>query len=157
MAVRLGVEPQLKKYIKLVLRAFNGECNALISRVKRNNINQVKKRVIKAYGTINKLGESQTVDISDEYLDLKLKEIILEHEYQVKRQNEKEEMRAIQEELREEEKARREFEQAQRQAEKEEETFQKALLKARKEVEKATGELQKELNYKILLLEQELL
>lgn len=66
-------------------------------------------------------------------------------------------MRAIQEELREEEKARREFEQAQKQAEKEEETYQKALLKARKEVEKATGELQEELNSKILILEQELL
>jgi hypothetical protein len=146
-----------KRYIKLALRAFNGECNALISKVKWNNINQVKERIRKAYETINKLGESQTVEISSKYLDLKLKEIILEHEYQVKKQNEKEAMRAIQEELREEEKARREFEQVQRQAEKEEETFQKALLKARKEVEKASGDLQEQLNSKIILLEQELL
>jgi hypothetical protein len=146
-----------KRFIKLVLRAFNGECNALISKVKWNNINQIKERIQKSYETLNKLGESSAVHLSYEYLDLKLKEITLEYEYQVKRQDEKEAMRAIQEELREEEKARREFEQAQRQAEKEEETFQRALLKARKEVEKATGELQEHLNAKILLLEQELL
>lgn len=146
-----------KRFIKLVLRAFNGECNALIAKVKWNNINQIKDRIQKSYETLNKLGESYAVHLSYEYLDLKLKEITLEYEYQVKRQEEKEAMRAIQEELREEEKARREFEQAQRQAEKEEETFQRALLKARKEVEKATGEVQEQLNAKILLLEQELL
>jgi len=146
-----------KRFIKLVLRAFNGECGTLIAKVKWNNINQIKERVQKSYETLNKLGESQSVSLSYKYLDLKLKEITLEYEYQAKRQAEKEEMRAIQEELREEEKARREFEQAQRQAEKEEETFQRALLKARKEVEKATGELQEQLNSKILVLEQELL
>lgn len=146
-----------KRFIKLVLRAFNGECNASIAKVKWNNINQIKERIQKSYETLNKLGESSAVYLSYEYLDLKLKEITLEYEYQVKRQEEKEAMRAIQEELREEEKARREFEQAQKQAEKEEETFQRALLKARKEVEKATGELQEQLNAKILVLEKELL
>ncbi|TPG41836.1 DUF4041 domain-containing protein [Flavobacterium pectinovorum] len=146
-----------KKFIKLILRAFNGECNAQIGKVKWNNINQMKERIHKSYETLNKLGEGSAVRISHEYLELKIKEITLEYEFQVKRQEEKEEMRAIQEELREEEKARREFEQAQKQAEKEEETYQKALLKARKEVEKATGELQEELNSKILILEQELL
>lgn len=146
-----------KKYIKLILRAFNGECNALISKVKWNNVNQMKERIHKSYDTLNKLGDGYSVRISYEYLELKIKEITLEYEFQLKRQEEKEEMRAIQEELREEEKARREFEQAQRQAEKEEETYQKALLKARKEIEKATGELQEELKSKILILEQELL
>jgi hypothetical protein len=146
-----------KKYIKLVLRAFNGECNSQIAKVKWNNVNQMKERIRKSYETLNKLGDGYSVSISYEFLELKLKEITLEYEFQVKRQEEKEEMRAIQEELREEEKARREFEQAQKQAEKEEETYQRALLKARQEVEKATGELQEELNSKILILEQELL
>ncbi|TAE62258.1 MAG: DUF4041 domain-containing protein [Flavobacteriia bacterium] len=146
-----------KKYIKLVLRAFNGECNSQIAKVKWNNVNQMKERIRKSYETLNKLGDGYSVNISYEFLELKLKEITLEYEFQVKRQEEKEEMRAIQEELREEEKARREFEQAQKQAEKEEETYQRALLKARQEVEKATGELQEELNSKILILEQELL
>lgn len=145
-----------KKFIKLILRAFNGECNAQIGKVKWNNVNQMKERIYKSFETLNKLGEGNAVVISTEYLELKIKELILEYEFQVKRQEEKEEMRAIQEELREEEKARREFEQAQKQAEKEEETYEKALLKARKEIEQATGELQNELKSKILMLEQEL-
>lgn len=107
-----------KRYIKLTLRAFNGECESLIAKVKWNNVNQMKERIKKSFETINKIGESQTVTIQPEYLDLKLKELTLEYEYQLKKQKEKEELRAAQEALREEEKARREFEQAQKEAEK---------------------------------------
>lgn len=74
----------------------------------------------------------------------------------MKKQQEKEAMRAIQEELREEEKARREFEQAQREAEKEEAIYQKALDKARKEIELASGEKQDKLKFQIEKLELEL-
>jgi hypothetical protein len=145
-----------KRFIKLMLRAFNGECDALIAKVKWNNIGQMQERIRKSFEAINKLGESQKTYIENDYKDLKLKELILEHEYQLKRQKEKEELRAAQEELREEEKARREFEQAQKQAEKEEANYEKALEKARKEVEEATGEKQQKLQMKIELLEQEL-
>ena len=124
----------VKVYKKLMLRAFNGECDVLIAKVKWNNINQMKERMQKLFDAINKLGQGFQVYLNNQYLDLKQKELILEHEYQTKRQQEKEEMRAIQEELREEEKAKREFEQAQREAEKEEVNYQKALDKARKKL-----------------------
>jgi len=145
-----------KRYIKLALRAFNGECDSLIAKVKWNNVNQIKERIVKTFETINKLGESQTVSIQKEYLDLKLKELALEYEYQLKRQKEKEELRRAQEELREEEKAKREYEQAQREAEKEEATYQKALEKAKKEIDETTGESHEKLLAQIEKLEQEL-
>jgi hypothetical protein len=145
-----------KRYIKLTLRAFNGECDSLIAKVKWNNVNQMKVRITKSFETINKIGESQTVSIQKEYLDLKIKELVLEYEYQQKRQREKEELRAAQEELREEEKARREFEQAQKEAEKEETNYQKALEKARKEIQSTTGEKHDKLLEQITKLEQEL-
>lgn len=145
-----------KRYIKLTLRAFNGECDSLIAKVKWNNVNQMRERIKKSFETINKLGESQTVSIQYGYLDLKLKELNLEYEYQQKRQKEKEELRAAQEAMREEEKARREFEQAQKEAEKEESTYQKALEKARKEIEQVTGEKHDKLQAQIEKLEQEL-
>lgn len=145
-----------KRYIKLTLRAFNGECESLIAKVKWNNVNQMQERIKKSFDTINKIGESQTVSIQPEYLDLKIKELQLEYEFQLKRQKEKEELRAVQEELREEEKARREFEQAQKEAEKEEDTYQKALDKARKEFELTTGEKHAKLQAQIEKLEQEL-
>jgi hypothetical protein len=146
----------VNRYKKLMLRAFNGECDVLIAKVKWNNINQMKERMQKLFDAINKLGEGFNVYLSSQYLDLKRKELILEHEYQTKRQQEKEAMRAIQEELREEEKAKREFEQAQKEAEKEEATYQKALDKARKEMELATGEKHDKLQSQIQKLEQEL-
>jgi len=146
----------VKVYKKLMLRAFNGESDVLISKVKWNNVNQMKERMQKLFDAINKLGEGFQVYINKQYLDLKQKELILEFEYQSKRQQEKEEMRAIQEELREEEKAKREFEQAQREAEKEEATYQKALDKARKEYEASTGEKHDKLQAQIEKLEQEL-
>ncbi|WP_375443499.1 DUF4041 domain-containing protein [uncultured Fibrella sp.] len=147
----------IKVYKKLMLRAFNGECDALIAKVKWNNVNQMKERMVKLFESINKLGSGFTVSITSQYLELKQKELILEHEYQLKRQQEKEELRAIQEELREEEKARREFEQAQREAEKEESNYEKALDKARREIELATGDKHDKLQAQIERLEAELL
>jgi hypothetical protein len=145
-----------KRYIKLTLRAFNGECESLIAKVKWNNVNQMQERIKKSFETINKIGESQTVTIQSAYLDLKIKELVLEYEYQLKRQKEKEALRAAQEELREEEKARREFEQAQKDAEKEEANYEKALEKARKEIGLATGDKHDKLQAQIAKLEQEL-
>lgn len=146
----------VKVYKKLMLRAFNGECDVLISKVKWNNVNQMKERMQKLFDAINKLGQGFQVYLNGQYLDLKRKELILEHEYQSKRQQEKEELKAIQEELREEEKAKREFEQVQRESEKEEVTYQKALDKARKEYEASTGEKHEKLQVQIEKLEQEL-
>ena len=145
-----------KRNIKLVLRAFNGECNAQIAKVKWNNVNQIQERIKKSFEAINKLGKSSTISIQEEYLDLKIKELTLEHEFQLKKQREKEELRAIQEQIREEEKAKREFEKAQKDAEKEEKNYQTALDKARKEIAELTGDKHDKLQAQIEKLELEL-
>ena len=44
----------VKVYKKLMLRAFNGECDVLISKVKWNNVNQMKERMQKLFDAINK-------------------------------------------------------------------------------------------------------
>lgn len=145
-----------KRLIKLVLRAFNGECDSFIAKVKWNNVSQMRERIRKAYESINKLSEGNAITISKGYLDLKINELNLEYEYQAKKQEEKEKMRAIQEELREEEKAKREFEKAQRDAEKEEAIFQKALDKIKKDMGYADPEMQEKMQQQINLLETEL-
>ncbi|MBL0883441.1 MAG: DUF4041 domain-containing protein, partial [Chitinophagaceae bacterium] len=109
----------VKVYKKLMLRAFNGECDVLISKVKWNNVNQMKERMHKLFDGINKLGKGFQVYIDSEYLYLKEKELILEYEYQAKKQKKKKEMRAIQKELRAEQKSKREFEKEKREARKE--------------------------------------
>ena len=129
----------IKQNIKLVLRAFNGECEAACVDVSWNNITKMEERIKKSAESINKASEVLHVTITNEYLKLKLDELRLAHEYEEKKHQEREEQRRIREQIREEERAQREFEKAQQEAEEEEARYQKALAKARQEAAEATG------------------
>lgn len=129
-----------RKAIKLTLRAFNGECDSLIAKVKWNNIDQYEKRIEKTFDAINKLNSSQNIDIQFDFLQLKIDELRLTHEFELKKYEEKEEQRRIREQMREEEKASRDFEKAQKEAEKEEKLLQQAMKKAQEEISKVSEE-----------------
>lgn len=146
----------ITKGVKLTLRAFNGECDSAIAKVKWNNINAMEKRIEKSFEMINKLNVTNNIIIDDMYLKCKLDELWLTHEYREKQHDEKEEQKAIREQMREEEKAQKEFEKAQKEAEKEEANYQKALDKARKELSNANHEELSELESKIKQLEEQL-
>lgn len=145
-----------KHYSKLMLRAFNGECNATIAKVRWNNIGNMEARIEKAYEAINKFGDTLQISVTKEYFDLKLQELRLEFELQEKLYQEKEEQRKIREQMREEEKAQREIEKARKEAEEEEERNEKALQKAKAEIEKAQGKELELLTEKIKRLEENL-
>lgn len=135
--------------LKLMLRAFNGEADAAIAKVKFNNVITMEKRMKKAFEVINKLNEVNCCTISREYLNLKLEELYLNYEMAKKIEEEKEEQRMIREQMREEEKAQKELEKAQLEAQKEEERARKALEKAEEKLSKAHGLELEELNSKI--------
>jgi len=149
-------EVMTRRYINLTLRAFNGECDSLIAKVKWNNVKRFEERIKKTFNAINKLGKSNDVYITDEYLDLKLDELHLAYELAHKKQEEKEEQRQIREEQREEERAQREFERAKKEAELEERRFQKALERAEKELGYVSGEELDNLNNQIRQLKENL-
>ena len=142
-----------KKSIQLTLRAFNGECDALVSKVNWNNHETYTDRITRAFEGINKLNKSNDIEITPQFRYQKYKELDLTYEYQLKLHEEKEEQRRIREEMREEEKARKEIEKAQKDAEKEEERYEKALEKARKELDSADGEKMSKLNEEISKLQ----
>jgi hypothetical protein len=144
------------QYKKLMLFAFNGECDALITRVKWNNAEKTKERIKKAFEAINKLGASHQIEITKEFLVLKQEELSLTYEHEQKKYEEKEEQRLLREQMREEEKAQREFERAQAEAEEEELRYEKALEKARKELLLAAGANVDVLQDKIKVLEVQL-
>lgn len=129
-----------RKAIKLTLRAFNGECDSLIAKVKWNNIEQYEQRIENTFDAINKLNSSQDIRIGKNFLQLKIDELRLTHEYELKKYEEKEEQRRIRELMREEEKAQRDFEKAQKEAEKEEKLILQAMKKAQDEIAKASEE-----------------
>lgn len=146
----------VKQQKKLMLRAFNGECDSFISEVDWNNVVKMQIRIEKSFEAINKIYESQGIKITEEYKQLKINELQYTYEYKQKRHEEKEEQRAIRKQMREEEKARREIEGAMIKAQKEEERYQKALDKARKEVSHTTGTELYKLRIKITELESRL-
>lgn len=154
---RVRGEAMTKLYKKLLLRAFNGESDVIIAKVRWNNINQSIEKIKYSHSALNRLGEKWTTYITDEYLNLKLEELRLEHEFREKVRREKEELRASNALLREEEFAQREYERALKEAEKEEAIYQKALDKARSEVTHVTGVDQTNLLEQIKRLELELI
>ena len=80
----------VKDMQKLLLRAFNNECDAAINKVKYNNYEQSKNRITKSEAAISKLGEIMNISITHDYFCSKLTELSLAFEYQQKKQQEKE-------------------------------------------------------------------
>jgi hypothetical protein len=145
------------QYKKLMLYAFNGECDSVISKAKWNNATKSRERISKAFATINKLGITHHVEITSEFLNVKLEEFFLTFEYEQKKYFEKEEQRRIREQMREEEKAQRDLERAEKEAAEEESRYQKALHRAKQELETSTGAVNVEvLKSQITVLENKL-
>ena len=95
--------------MKMVLLAFNSECDALIHKVKFNNIERIESQILKAADRINRLNQRNRISITNQYQGLKLEELHLCYEYEVKKQEEKEEIRRIREQDREEKKLQKEM------------------------------------------------
>lgn len=129
--------------IKLVLRCFNNECDSCVANVKFNNIENFEKRIDTSFDILNKLGSIMQVSLSYNYKQLKLKELYLAHEYQLKKQAEKEEQRAIREQMREEARLQKEIEDARKIVEKEKRHYVSAIEKSMKQLENCTNEQQR--------------
>ena len=83
-------ERMIKKQVKIMLRAFNGECAATVARVNWNNLTHMIARIQKSFEAINSLGAVVNARISNSYLELCLAELKLTNEYEMKKQEEKE-------------------------------------------------------------------
>lgn len=142
--------------IRLTARAFNNECEAAIANCTWKNANKMEARINKAFEAINKLNESNTIIISNKYLQFKIEELRLTHEYKEKKQREKEEQAEIKAQMREEAKVEAEFKKAEQEAIREEARFSKALVTARKELESANDETRTKLEEQIAQLQADL-
>lgn len=123
----------VKDMQKLLLRAFNIECDELISKVKFSNIQSVEKRMRTSRDSISKLGTIASIKITAEYLDLKMQELHLAYEYAIKKQEEKEELKRIRVEQREQAKLEKEIESARKKLEKEQSHCQNELVRMLKQ------------------------
>ena len=114
---------------KLLLRAFNNECDDIISRVKYTNFDASLDRIYKSAETISKLGTVMNISINNKYLNLKVKELRLAFEYQQKKQEEKDALKAARAEQREQAKIQKELDEQRKKIEKEQTHYQTAFEK----------------------------
>ena len=125
-----GSSSQGKKMVndtqKLLLRAFNTECDELIGKVKYTNYDASLNRIYKSAETISKLGVIMNISITPADLNLKVEELRLSFEYQQKKQQEKEAQKAARAELREAARLQKEIEAQRKKIEKEQTHYQTA-------------------------------
>ncbi len=136
---------------KQIIRNFNIECDICIDKVKFNNYENIKERIFKAYELQNDLNLTNNLEISYNYYKLKIEELNLAYEYQLKKKEEREELRRQRELLREEERVAKEIEEKRRQYEKEQIHYQNAIRKLEEQISVERSEERK----RILLLRKE--
>lgn len=141
---------------RLMLRAFNGECDAAIAKASWNNATTMEERIRRAFRMINKLSKSNHMELTDYYLNMKLEEFRLHYEKHLKIKEEKEEQRATREALREEQKLQKDVERAKADAEKKQALYDAALKKAKEELKGADYILRSEIETHVKELEQQL-
>ena len=117
----------VKDMQKLLLRAFNVECDDIIDNVKISNFDRSKERITKSAEQISKLGTIMSISITTMYINLKMEEISLALDFEQKKQEEKEAIREARERQREEARVQKEIEEARKKLQKEQTHYRNAL------------------------------
>jgi len=150
-------QQMVKRNFKMMLRAFNGECDSIMSKVTYKNINTMENKIRSSYKNINKLNSVLDSQITSAFLALKIQELHLVFEHAEKLYQEKEERRIEKEQLKEEERAQNSFERELLKAEKDAEKYSSEIEKIKKKIKKSSASEIRKLNKKIKELTNKLL
>lgn len=146
----------LNGQVKLMLTAFNIECDLLIGKVSPSSFGRTLERIEKLANTLEKSAATLECGFDIDYIELKFEECKLQYQYTLKKQEEIAEQKLIKEQIREEQRAIKEFEKAIADAEKEEKMYRNLLDKAQRELAKASDQDRSEMEQRIAILEQQL-
>lgn len=141
---------------KLLLRAFNSECDSVIEKVKYNNYDVSWRRITASANAITKLGSSMSIAITTAYYQLKCEELALAFEYRQKKQEEKDAQKELRAQMREEARVAREMEIERQKAEKALSHYQNAMASLNHQISIASGEQLTDLMQKKAELEKSL-
>ena len=126
----------VNNYKKLLLRAFNVECDDIVANVKVSNLDRSIERIEKISEQISKLGKTMAIGISPGYVRLKIDEVKLALDYQQKKQEEKERQKELRAQEREEAKVLKEIEEERKRLKKEQMHYENALKTVLVQIEK---------------------
>ncbi len=125
---------------KLMLKAFNLECDTLLDNLKSTNYPATLERIERSANEVEQNAISLEAGLSNRYVELKFRECELQYQYKKLEYEEKMEQAAIKEQLREEAKVRAEAERLQREAGREEDSARRALAKALENLDRAADD-----------------
>lgn len=138
---------------KLLLRAFNVECDDIVANVKVSNLDKSVERIYKISDQISKLGKTMSIAITPYYINLKIDEVKLALDFQQKKAEEKERQKELRAQAREEAKVQKEIEEERKRLKKEQMHHENALAAIMAQIEK-NGENEDLLEKKELLEKQ---
>lgn len=132
------------KNIKSMMRSFNNECTEAIKKVNHSNYERIEKRIRKSYEQHNKINSLNDLRIEQFYLDYKIDELDLAFGYELKKEEEKDQLKEERRKEREEKQLKKDVERQNKSIDKDIDHYSKAIeeLKAR---EDQTQELKDEI------------
>lgn len=142
--------------IKQILRSFNNETTDSISKVKHSNIDNIENRINKSFTSLNNLYKRVDVQLTKGYLNLKLDELHLAYEWEVKKQDEKEALREAREKEREEKKLQKELEKERKKFERENKTINSEIEEVKAKMAQAAADEKAKLEAEIAKLQEAL-
>lgn len=117
----------IKETTKLLLKAFNGECDEVIKKVRSSNVSKSLQGIEKRAENVNKLGQPLQIYIPTSYINLKKEEVRLAYEYNLMKEQEREETRLLKEQEREIKRAQKEADEKRKKMREERKKYQQEI------------------------------
>lgn len=148
---------ELNSNVKQILRCFNSECDNVLLNLSVKTIDTARSKITKSFETLNKLFSVDGVQLEQKLLQYKLDELNLVYTYELKKEQEREQQRAIKEQMIEEEKVRREIERQKAKLEKDQAQCSNEINRLMGYMQKTQDDVEKQLYIdKIKELEEKL-
>lgn len=136
---------ELNNNIKQILRCFNAECDNALMNLSVKNVDTVRNKISKSFDSLNKIFEVNGVQMNGTLLEYKLEELNLIYTYEQKKEQEREQQRAIKEQMIEEEKVRKEIEKQKAKIEKDQAQCSNEINKLMSYLQKTQVDIEKQL------------
>ncbi|MBG9987305.1 DUF4041 domain-containing protein [Facklamia sp. DSM 111018] len=127
-----------KQLIKAMIRGFNGEADALLTKISVANSERKVASLERIFEQINKLYKRNEIEISKKYLEYKKEELQLAAEYELMKQEEKEALREQRKKEREDKKLQEEIKKKRQQLEKDRTHYKQMIDSVEEMIKKAS-------------------
>jgi hypothetical protein len=127
-----------KQLIKAAIRGFNGESDAILTKISSSNLEKKLTAIERSWEQLNKIYSKNFIQISQEYLELKKDELRLAAEFELKKQEEKDKLREEKEREKEERKLQAELTKQQLKYDKDITQFSNAIILAQNKLKNAS-------------------